>query len=219
MNTSISGINLESKTSILPEFYATHRPELLGVKSRDLQANFSDMDDVEEEEEESIDKSIDNKQQSENNRLLSLIFSRIFGESILDGKGDIDMDTISESSIQDTASLLEALSHISSTDDYLKDNDFSILYDEKMKNSREEFLSKSISSMEDVIDDEDFDEDIEEKEDMFDPYKSDLISIFKNVDLLQSEDSQEMSDSDSIPEPINNIDENKSNREIVDRIL
>lgn len=210
---------MESKTSILPEFYATHRPELLGVKSRDLQANFSDMDDVEEEEEESIDKSIDNKQQSENNRLLSLIFSRIFGESILDGKGDIDMDTISESSIQDTASLLEALSHISSTDDYLKDNDFSILYDEKMKNSREEFLSKSISSMEDVIDDEDFDEDIEEKEDMFDPYKSDLISIFKNVDLLQSEDSQEMSDSDSIPEPINNIDENKSNREIVDRIL
>ena len=210
---------MESKTSILPEFYATHRPELLGVKSRDLQANFSDMDDVEEEEEESIDKSIDNKQQSENNRLLSLIFSRIFGESILDGKGDIDMDTISESSIQDTASLLEALSHISSTDDYLKDNDFSILYDEKMKNSREEFLSKSISSMEDVIDDEDFDEDIQEKEDMFDPYKSDLISIFKNVDLLQSEDSQEMSDSDSIPEPINNIDENKSNREIVDRIL
>ena len=210
---------MESKTSILPEFYATHRPELLGVKSRDLQANFSDMDDVEEEEEESIDKSIDNKQQSENNRVLSLIFSRIFGESILDGKGDIDMDTISESSIQDTASLLEALSHISSTDDYLKDNDFSILYDEKMKNSREEFLSKSISSMEDVIDDEDFDEDIEEKEDMFDPYKSDLISIFKNVDLLQSEDSQEMSDSDSIPEPINNIDENKSNREIVDRIL
>lgn len=210
---------MESKTSILPEFYATHRPELLGVKSRDLQANFSDMDDVEEEEEESIDKSIDNKQQSENNRLLSLIFSRIFGESILDGKGDIDMDTISESSIQDTASLLEALSHISSTDDYLKDNDYSILYDEKMKNSREEFLSKSISSMEDVIDDEDFDEDIEEKEDMFDPYKSDLISIFKNVDLLQSEDSQEMSDSDSIPEPINNIDENKSNREIVDRIL
>ena len=210
---------MESKTSILPEFYATHRPELLGVKSRVLQANFSDIDDVEEEEEESIDKSIDNKQQSENNRLLSLIFSRIFGESILDGKGDIDMDTISESSIQDTASLLEALSHISSTDDYLKDNDFSILYDEKMKNSREEFLSKSISSMEDVIDDEDFDEDIEEKEDMFDPYKSDLISIFKNVDLLQSEDSQEMSDSDSIPEPINNIDENKSNREIVDRIL
>ena len=210
---------MESKTSILPEFYATHRPELLGVKSRDLQANFSDMDDVEEEEEESIDKSIDNKQQSENNRLLSLIFSRIFGESILDGKGDIDMDTISESSIQDTASLLEALSHISSTDDYLKDNDYSILYDEKMKNSREEFLSKSISSMEDVIDDEDFDEDIEEKEDMFDPYKSDLISIFKNVDLLQSEDSQEMSDSDSIPEPINNINENKSNREIVDRIL
>ena len=210
---------MESNTSILPEFYATHRPELLGVKSRDLQANFSDMDDVEEEEEESIDKSIDNKQQSENNRLLSLIFSRIFGESILDGKGDIDMDTISESSIQDTASLLEALSHISSTDDYLKDNDYSILYDEKMKNSREEFLSKSISSMEDVIDDEDFDEDIEEKEDMFDPYKSDLISIFKNVDLLQSEDSQEMSDSDSIPEPINNIDENKSNREIVDRIL
>ena len=210
---------MESKTSILPEFYATHRPELLGVKSRDLQANFSDMDDVEEEEEESIDKSIDNKQQSENNRLLSLIFSRIFGESILDGKGDIDMDTISESSIQDTASLLEALSHISSTNDYLKDNDYSILYDEKMKNSREEFLSKSISSMEDVIDDEDFDEDIEEKEDMFDPYKSDLISIFKNVDLLQSEDSQEMSDSDSIPEPINNIDENKSNREIVDRIL
>ena len=210
---------MESKTSILPEFYATHRPELLGVKSRDLQANFSDMDDVEEEEEESIDKSIDNKQQSENNRLLSLIFSRIFGESILDGKGDIDMDTISESSIQDTASLLEALSHISSTDDYLKDNDYSILYDEKMKNSREEFLSKSMSSMEDVIDDEDFDEDIEEKEDMFDPYKSDLISIFKNVDLLQSEDSQEMSDSDSIPEPINNIDENNSNREIVDRIL
>ena len=210
---------MESKTSILPEFYATHRPELLGVKSRDLQANFSDMDDVEEEEEESIDKSIDNKQQSENNRLLSLIFSRILGESILDGNGDIDMDTISESSIQDTASLLEALSHISSTDDYLKDNDYSILYDEKMKNSREEFLSKSISSMQDVIDDEDFDEDIEEKEDMFDPYKSDLISIFKNVDLLQSEDSQEMSDSDSIPEPINNIDENKSNREIVDRIL
>ena len=210
---------MESKTSILPEFYATHRPELLGVKSRDLQANFSDMDDVEEEEEESIDRSIDNKQQSENNRLLSLIFSRIFGESILDGKGDIDMDTISESSIQDTASLLEALSHISSTDDYLKDNDFSILYDEKMKNSREEFLSKSISSMEDVIDDEDFDEDIEEKEDVFDPSELDLISLLKNTDLLHSDDSQEMSDSDSIPEPINNIDENKSNREIVDRIL
>lgn len=206
---------MESKTSILPEFYATHKPELLGVKSRDLQANFSDMDDI-EEKEESIDKSIDDKQQSENSRLLALFLLRIVGKSFLEGKGDIDMDTFSESSTQDTASLLEALSHISSTDDNLKDNDFSMLYDEKMKKEREEFLRKSISSLEDVMDDEDFDEDIEEKEDVFDPSELDLISLLKNTDLLHSDDSQEMSDSDSIPEPISNIDENKSNRETVD---
>ena len=110
---------MESKTSILPEFYATHKPELLGVKSRDLQANFSDMDDIEEKE-----VSIDDKQQSENSRLLALFLLRIVGKSFLEGKGDIDMDTFSESSTQDTASLLEALSHISSTDDNLNDNDF-----------------------------------------------------------------------------------------------
>ena len=69
------------------------------------------------------------------------------------------------------------------------------------------------------MDDEDFDEDIEEKENVFDPSELDLISLLKNTDLLHSDDSQEMSDSDSIPEPISNIDENKSNREIVDRIL